>query len=49
MLGELVLGVPWLQVTAFVAVATLAGLLASVLPARRAALVGLVAAAIAAC
>lgn len=36
-LGEVVLAVPWLQVAAIVAVATLAGLLASVLPARRAA------------
>ncbi|MGY1605235.1 FtsX-like permease family protein [Geodermatophilus sp. SYSU D00815] len=35
--GEVVLSVPWLQVAAIVAVATLAGLLASVLPARRAA------------
>lgn len=34
---ELVLDVPWLQVAAIVVVATLAGLLASVLPARRAA------------
>ena len=32
-----VLGVPWLQVAAIVAVATGAGLLASVLPGRRAA------------
>jgi putative ABC transport system permease protein len=36
-LGDIVLTVPWLQVTGIVAVATLAGLLASVLPARRAA------------
>jgi putative ABC transport system permease protein len=36
-LGDLVLVVPWLQVGAIVAVATVAGLLASVLPARRAA------------
>ena len=36
-LGEIVLDVPWLQVIAIVVVATLAGLLASVLPARRAA------------
>jgi putative ABC transport system permease protein len=35
--GELVLSMPWLQVAAIVAVATVAGLLASVLPARRAA------------
>jgi putative ABC transport system permease protein len=35
--GEVVLSVPWLQVVAIVVVATLAGLLASVLPARRAA------------
>ena len=35
--GEIVLDVPWLQVGAIVVVATLAGLLASVLPARRAA------------
>jgi putative ABC transport system permease protein len=35
--GEVVLSVPWLQVLAIVVVATLAGLLASVLPARRAA------------
>jgi putative ABC transport system permease protein len=35
--GEVVLSVPWLQVAAIVVVATLAGLLASVLPARRAA------------
>jgi putative ABC transport system permease protein len=35
--GDLVLVVPWLQVAAIVGVATLAGLLASVLPARRAA------------
>lgn len=36
-LGDVVLDVPWLQVGAIVVVATLAGLLASVLPARRAA------------
>ena len=36
MAGEVVVDVPWLQVAAIVAVATLAGLLASVLPARRA-------------
>jgi putative ABC transport system permease protein len=36
-LADLVLVVPWLQIGAIVAVATLAGLLASVLPARRAA------------
>ena len=36
-LGGIVLDVPWLQVAAIVVVATLAGLLASVLPARRAA------------
>ena len=36
-IGEIVLVVPWLQVGAIVVVATLAGLLASVLPARRAA------------
>ncbi|WP_233498604.1 ABC transporter permease [Blastococcus sp. TF02A-26] len=35
--GELVLSFPWLQVGAIVVVATVAGLLASVLPARRAA------------
>ncbi|MEU2348425.1 FtsX-like permease family protein [Modestobacter sp. NPDC049651] len=35
--GEIVLSVPWLQVLLIVAVATVAGLLASVLPARRAA------------
>ncbi len=35
--GDIVLDVPWLQVGAIVVVATLAGLLASVLPARRAA------------
>ncbi len=34
--GDVVLTVPWLQVAAIVVVATLAGLLASVLPARRA-------------
>jgi putative ABC transport system permease protein len=36
-LGDIVLAVPWLQVAAIVLVATGAGLLASVLPARRAA------------
>jgi putative ABC transport system permease protein len=36
-IGDIVLAVPWLQVSAIVVVATLAGLLASVLPARRAA------------
>ncbi|SOE00041.1 FtsX-like permease family protein [Blastococcus haudaquaticus] len=36
-IGEIVLSVPWLQVAVIVAVATVAGLLASVLPARRAA------------
>ncbi|TFV56551.1 FtsX-like permease family protein [Geodermatophilus sp. DF01-2] len=36
MAGEVVVDVPWLQVAAIVAVATMAGLLASVLPARRA-------------
>jgi putative ABC transport system permease protein len=36
-LGNIVLDVPWLQVAAIVVVATVAGLLASVLPARRAA------------
>jgi len=36
-LGEVVISVPWLQVGAIVLVATVAGLLASVLPARRAA------------
>ncbi|MPQ97764.1 FtsX-like permease family protein [Modestobacter sp. I12A-02628] len=36
-LGDVVLSVPWLQVAAIVGVATLAGLLASVLPGRRAA------------
>jgi putative ABC transport system permease protein len=36
-LGDIVLDVPWTQVGAIVVVATLAGLLASVLPARRAA------------
>jgi putative ABC transport system permease protein len=36
-LGEIVLSVPWLQVGAIVLAATAAGLLASVLPARRAA------------
>jgi putative ABC transport system permease protein len=35
--GEVLLDVPWLQVAAIVVVATVAGLLASVLPARRAA------------
>ncbi|MGY1665680.1 FtsX-like permease family protein [Geodermatophilus sp. SYSU D00696] len=35
--GEVVVDVPWLQVAAIVVVATVAGLLASVLPARRAA------------
>ncbi|MBJ7452489.1 MAG: hypothetical protein JHC71_10445, partial [Blastococcus sp.] len=35
--GDIVLDVPWVQVGAIVVVATLAGLLASVLPARRAA------------
>jgi len=35
--GDIVLDIPWLQVGAIVVVATLAGLLASVLPARRAA------------
>jgi putative ABC transport system permease protein len=35
--GDTVLDVPWMQVGAIVVVATLAGLLASVLPARRAA------------
>ena len=35
--GDIILAVPWLQVAAIVVVATLAGLLASVLPARRAA------------
>jgi putative ABC transport system permease protein len=35
--GEVVLSLPWLQVGAIVVVATVAGLLASVLPARRAA------------
>lgn len=35
--GELVLDIPWLQVGAVVGVATVAGVLASVLPARRAA------------
>ncbi|MGY1693625.1 FtsX-like permease family protein [Geodermatophilus sp. SYSU D00814] len=37
MAGEVVVDVPWLQVAAIVVVATVAGLLASVLPARRAA------------
>jgi putative ABC transport system permease protein len=36
--GEVVISVPWLQVAAIVLVATAAGLLASVLPARRAAM-----------
>jgi putative ABC transport system permease protein len=36
-IGDIVLAVPWLQVAAIIAVATVAGLLASVLPARRAA------------
>jgi putative ABC transport system permease protein len=36
-IGAIVLSVPWLQVAAIVVVATVAGLLASVLPARRAA------------
>jgi putative ABC transport system permease protein len=36
-IGDLVLVVPWLQIGAIVVVATVAGLLASVLPARRAA------------
>ncbi|MGY1752287.1 FtsX-like permease family protein [Blastococcus sp. SYSU D01042] len=36
-MGDIVLDVPWLQVAAIVVVATVAGLLASVLPARRAA------------
>ena len=36
MADEVVVGVPWPQVTADVVVATVAGLLASVLPARRA-------------
>jgi putative ABC transport system permease protein len=35
--GDVVVDVPWLQVAAIVVVATAAGLLASVLPARRAA------------
>jgi putative ABC transport system permease protein len=35
--GEVVLSMPWLQVGAIVVLATGAGLLASVLPARRAA------------
>ena len=35
--GEVVLSMPWLQVAAIVVAATVAGLLASVLPARRAA------------
>jgi putative ABC transport system permease protein len=43
-IGEVVLVVPWLQVGAIVAVATLAGVLASVLPARRAARISPVAA-----
>lgn len=37
LVGDIVLAVPWLQVGAIVVVATVAGLLASVLPARRAA------------
>ncbi|MFQ1003101.1 ABC transporter permease [Modestobacter sp. SSW1-42] len=36
--GELTISVPWLQVATIVVVATVAGLLASVLPARRAAM-----------
>ncbi|QXG74497.1 FtsX-like permease family protein [Modestobacter sp. L9-4] len=36
--GELAISVPWLQIAAIVVVATAAGLLASVLPARRAAM-----------
>ena len=36
MAGEVVVDVPWLQVAAVIAVATVAGLPASVLPARRA-------------
>jgi putative ABC transport system permease protein len=36
-LGDVVISVPWLQIAAIVVVATAAGLLASVLPARRAA------------
>ncbi|SDY76369.1 putative ABC transport system permease protein [Modestobacter sp. DSM 44400] len=36
-LGDIVLAVPWLQVAAIVVVATGVGLLASALPARRAA------------
>ncbi|MCZ2835845.1 ABC transporter permease [Modestobacter sp. VKM Ac-2985] len=36
-IGEVVISIPWLQVGAIVLVATVAGLLASVLPARRAA------------
>ncbi|SFF65928.1 FtsX-like permease family protein [Blastococcus tunisiensis] len=43
-LGEVVISVPWLQVGAIVLVATVAGLLASVLPARRAARISPVAA-----
>lgn len=35
--GEVIVAIPWLQVLAVVAVATVAGVLASVLPARRAA------------
>jgi putative ABC transport system permease protein len=42
--GEVVISVPWLQVGAIVLVATVAGLLASVLPARRAARISPVAA-----
>ncbi|NIH66547.1 ABC transporter permease [Modestobacter marinus] len=36
-IGEVVISIPWLQIGAIVLVATVAGLLASVLPARRAA------------
>ncbi|WP_222192933.1 ABC transporter permease [Modestobacter italicus] len=36
-IGEVVISIPWLQVLAIVLIATVAGLLASVLPARRAA------------
>jgi putative ABC transport system permease protein len=36
--GEVQISVPWLQIAAIVVVATAAGLLASVLPARRAAM-----------
>ncbi len=35
--GDIILDIPWLQIAAVVAIATVAGLLASVLPARRAA------------